>query len=442
MNATTLISARYLVPVRPRGQVLENHTVVVVDRRVLEVLPRTEAIVRHQEAAEVLLQDHVLLPGLINMHTHSPMSLLRGYADDLDMQTWLQKHIWPIESQLVCEEFVADGTRLAIAEMLRGGTTCFNELYFFPEVALDVVRNSGMRASLGFPVLEFPTNWSQSAEECLQKALRQLETGSSDDRIRFTLAPHAPYSVKDPAFREIAQLSRQWNIPVHLHLLETTYDLDHSTSEYSEHPLQRLDRLELLNDRLLAVHMTQLRHSDIPLLKERGVHVIHCPRSNLKLASGYCRIADLMNTGVNVTVGTDGAASNNRLDVLAETQLAALLAKGQNGDATCVDAFTQLEMMTINAARALGQGESLGSIEAGKWADLAALNLSQPETQPLHNVISQLAYAASSHQFTDVWVAGERLLNHGKLERLNMEEILHNAEQWRSRINSLTSQET
>jgi 5-methylthioadenosine/S-adenosylhomocysteine deaminase len=433
-----LISARHLVPVRPENQVLDNHTVVVQGSKILEILPRQEATQRYPEAVEKILDGHVLIPGLINMHSHAPMSLLRGYADDLDMQSWLQHHIWPVENTLVSERFVADGTRLAIAEMLRGGTTCFNDLYFFPEVAIAIVQETGIRASLGFPVLDMPTPWSKSAADCLDKATRQLQAARNnnrqDGRISFALAPHAPYSVNDDAFRQIAHLSAEWHIPVHLHLLETAYDISHSLAAYFERPLQRLDRLGVLNERLLAVHMTQLEKTDIPLLKERGVNVIHCPRSNLKLSSGYCPIADLLQAGVNVSVGTDGAASNNRLDILSETQIAGLLAKGQTGNAACVDAFTQLEMMTINAATALGQSEVLGSIQPGKWADMVALDLSQPETQPLHNVISQIAYAASSRQITDVWVAGRHLLQNGVLEHTDMTELLDNAAHWRKRI--------
>lgn len=441
MSSAFLISARYLVPVRPQHQVLENHTVIVKAGKILEILARQEAIERYPLASEKVLDNHVLLPGLINMHTHTPMSLLRGYADDLGMQRWLQDHIWPAESQHVSKQFVADGTRLAIAEMLRGGTTCFNDLYFYPEVTAAVVRETGIRASLGFPVLDLQTPWSNSAADCIKKAREYLSPilnngDEGEERISFTLAPHAPYSVNDVAFRAIAELTSEWEMPVHLHLLETAYDVSQSMAQYSERPLQRLERLGLLNHRLLAVHMTQLELADIPLLSERGVQVIHCPRSNLKLASGYCPIAPLLDAGVNVSVGTDGAASNNRLDLLSEAQLAGLLAKGQSGDAARVDAFTQLEMMTINAASALGQREMLGTIQPGKWADLAALDLAQPETQPLHNLISQIAYAASSNQFTDVWVAGEHLLQNSILIHTDLEEILDNAAQWRTRINA------
>lgn len=434
MSEIKLLSARYLIPVLPRRQVLRHHSVVLEGEKILELLPTPEARSRYPQAQETVLADHVLLPGLINMHTHSAMSLLRGYADDMDMQSWLQDRIWPVEAQFVSEQFVVDGTRLAIAEMLRAGTTCFNELYFFPEAMLEVIRESGVRVSMGLPVLEMPTVWSMSAKDCLEKGKKLFADHAGNNRISFALAPHAPYTVSDESFRIIAKRSKEWNIPVHLHLLETDFEIVQSMAEYSERPLQRMDRLGLLNNRLLAVHMTQLQPADIDLLSERGVRVIHCPHSNLKLSSGYCPVAALLDAGVNVSIGTDGAASNNRLDLLSEARTASLLAKGQTGDAASVDAFSLLEMLTINAAKALGQGELLGSIEPGKWADLAALDLAQPETQPVHNVISQIAYAASSRQFTDVWVAGQRLLRAGNLVKIDLAKVLRDADAWRVQI--------
>ncbi len=434
MSNVSLLSARYIVPVRPVNQVLQHHSVVLQNQKIKEVLPTAEARSRYQHAGETRLDHHVLLPGLINMHTHSPMTLLRGYADDVEMQTWLQNRIWSAENRHVSKSFVADGVRLAIAEMLRCGTTYFNEQYFFPEVMAEVVQECGIRATIGVPVLDVPTVWSSSAEDCLQKAEKLMTKTIVTDRLTFAFAPHAPYTVGDEAFSKIAKCSRDWNKQVNLHLLETSFDVSHSLAKYAQHPLQRLQRLGMLNHRLLAVHMTQLEQSDIELLADHGVHVIHCPRSNLKLASGHCPIADLLDAGVNVSIGTDGAASNNKLDLLLEAQTAVLLAKGQSGRATSVDAFTLVEMLTINAAKALGQDDTLGSIEAGKWADLVALNLSQPETQPIHNVVSQIAYAAASSQFTDVWVAGEPLLQNRVLTRMDLKSILDNAEAWQLRI--------
>lgn len=441
MNVVNLLSPRFLVPVRPRGQVLQNHSVVIQNQRILEILPTDEARNKYPGMEESVLADHVLMPGLVNMHTHSPMSLLRGYADDMGMQDWLKDRIWPVEDLFVSRQFVADGTRLAIAEMIRAGTTCFNENYFFPEAILETVQACGIRASIGLPVIDVPNKWAKSAEQCLAKDRELYFSSPHSERISFTLAPHAPYTVSDKAFAEIAQLSGDWDIPVHLHLLETEYDQVHSLAHYSEKPLLRLKRLGLLNERLLAVHMTQLNPNDFELLADSGVHVIHCPRSNLKLASGFCPVSQLLAGGINVAVGTDGAASNNRLDMLSECQAAALLAKGLSGDATSVDAFTMLEMMTLNGAEALGKAQELGTIEPGKWADLAALDLSAPETQPVHNVISQIAYSASSRQFTDVWVAGEPLLKDGKLTSMDLPQVLNNAEDWRVRIAATAGQD-
>lgn len=438
MSNVSLLSARYVVPVRPDNQVLQHHTVVVQDQKIREILPTAEARAQYQNAAETRLDHHVLLPGLINMHTHSPMTLLRGYADDMEMQSWLQDRIWPAENRHVSAAFVADGVQLAIAEMLRAGTTCFNEQYFFPEVMADVVHECGIRAVIGLPVFDVPTVWSSSAADCLAKAEKLIADLAVTDRLTLALAPHAPYTVGDESFLAIARLSRDYNMQVNLHLLETDYDVSHSLAEYSQRPLQRLQRLGLLNNRLLAVHMTQLEQADIELLADSGVHVIHCPRSNLKLASGYCPITELLDAGINVSIGTDGAASNNRLDLLSEAQTAVLLAKGQSGKAASVGAFALLEMLTINAAKALGQGDTLGSIEAGKWADLVALDLAEPETQPIHKVVSQIAYAAASSQFTDVWVAGEPLLQDRVLTRINLTEILDKAEAWRLRISAET----
>jgi len=300
----------------------------------------------------------------------------------------------------------------------------------------EVVMECGIRATISSPVLDVPTVWSSSAADCLRKAEMLMTAAVITDRLSFAFAPHAPYTVGDEAFSEIAQRSIKWNKKVNLHLLETCFDVSHSLAEYGERPLQRLQRLGLLNRRLLAVHMTHLEQADIQLLAENGVNVIHCPRSNLKLASGHCPVAALLDAGVNVSIGTDGAASNNKLDLLSEAQAAVLLAKGQSGKATSLNAFTLLEMLTINAAKALGQDDSLGSIEAGKWADLVALDLSQPETQPIHNVVSHIAYAAASSQFTDVWVAGEPLLQQRVLTRMNLSAILDNAESWRLRISA------
>jgi 5-methylthioadenosine/S-adenosylhomocysteine deaminase len=408
--------------------------VVLEDGLIRSILPHPDAARKYPGAEIIDLPGHVLLPGLINMHTHSPMSLLRGYADDMDLHTWLNEHIWPAEKKFVGPGFVADGTDLAIAEMIRGGTTCFNELYFFPDVMAESARKAGIRAVIGLPLLEFATAWAQDIEACFEKGLAVHEKWRGDTLIRIGFAPHSPYTVSNETLSRVAGLSTELDMRVHIHLLETKWDISHSLQHYGVRPLERLHDLGLLNSRLLAVHMTQLSMEDIELLGQTDVQVIHCPQSNLKLASGICPVADLIGAGVNVSIGTDGAASNNDLDMLSEVQTAALLAKGISGDVSAVNAFQALEMITINGARALGLEDRTGSIEVGKEADLCALDLSAPETQPLHHAVSQLIYAASSSQISDVWVAGKRLLSSGELTTLDLPAILAKAEHWRSRL--------
>ena len=434
MAPVTLILPRYIIPVRPHGQVLEGCGIVIAGDRIHSVCPELEARKSFPQASVVELNEHAVLPGLINMHTHSPMTLLRGYADDLALTEWLNQHIWPAESRFVDEQFVDDGTRLAIAEMIRSGTTCFNDNYFFPDVMARVATEAGMRAMIGFPLLDQATVWARNFDEYMGKARAVRDEFSGNHLVDFSLAPHAPYSVSDAGLDSIAMEVSANPIRVHLHCLETRFDLEHSLENYGVPPLERLSRHGLLNDNLIAVHMTQLAASDIEVLADKGTHVVHCPQSNLKLASGICPVAKLLEAGVNVSMGTDGAASNNNLDLLEEVRFAALLGKVASSDATAISAIEAVDMMTINGARALGLDEKIGSIEAGKQADLCAMNLKAPATQPLHNLHSQIVYAASSAQFTDVWVAGVRLLEDGALTSIDEPQVLGRATTWRTRM--------
>ncbi len=431
---TSMLLPRYLVPVRPRDVVLLDHAVVVLDGRIAAVEPRETAIERFPDADKLELPHHVLLPGLVNMHTHSAMSLLRGYADDLDLNTWLRDHIWPAERRWLSAEFVRDGTELAVAEMLRSGTTCFNEMYFFPEVIAEVVDAAGLRACIGSPVIEFETAWASGFDDYFDKAERLHRVLEGHSRLTVALAPHAAYTVTDEMLTRIADYSTRHGLPVHMHLLEIAWEIQHSLQEYGVRPLKRLEQLGLLNDRFLAVHMAHLGEDDFELLAATGVNVVHCPESNLKLASGFCPLSGLLRAGVNVSVGTDGAASNNNLDLFGELRTAALLAKGLAADPCVVDAMSALELVTINAAKALGLGHELGSIESGKSADLVALDLNWPETQPVHHVVSQVVYAASSRQVSDVWVCGRRLLDNGSLTTLDLPAIMAKAKAWNQRM--------
>lgn len=431
----TLLNARWIVPVEPEDRVLEHHAIAIQDGRILAILPREEAATHYRAETCLDLNRHVLIPGLINAHTHASMTLLRGLADDLPLMDWLQKHIWPAEARWVNPDFVRDGTQLAVAEMLRGGTTCFNDMYFFPEITAAVARECGMRACVGLIALEFPTTYARDLDEYLSKGLDLHASLQSDSLVRAAFAPHAPYTVSAPALERIGRLADELNIPIHIHVHETAAEVARFQADQGCRPLERLEQIGLLSARLLAVHMTQLEAVEIERLARAGAHVAHCPESNLKLASGFCPTARLDGAGVNVAIGTDGAASNNDLDLLGELRTAALLGKSVAGDAAALPATRVLRMATLNGARALGLAGETGSLEPGKAADIVAVELlGQPETEPVYHPVSQLVYAASRHQVTDVWVAGRRLLADRQLTTLDTTDLIQRARNWRQKI--------
>jgi len=405
-----LISPRWVVPVVPRGRVLEDHSIAVDRGRIVAIVPNAEVAGRFAPRERVALPSHALTPGRVNLHTHAAMTLLRGVGDDLPLMRWLQERIWPLEQALVSAEFVHDGARLAASEMLRSGTTCCSDMYFFPEAALRALRGAGMRAVAGIIAIEFPTAYAVDAEDYLRKGLAARDSFRDDALVGFTLAPHAPYTVSDATLTRIAVLAEELDLPVHIHLHETASEVAESVAQHGARPLARLARLGLVTERLIAVHAVHLERGEIALLAERGSSVAHCPASNLKLASGFAPVAAMLAAGVNLGIGTDGAASNNRLDMCAETRLAALLAKAVAEDATALPAAAALEAATLGGARALGLDRRIGSIEEGKEADLAAFDLSSLETSPIFNVLSQLVYAAGREHVTDVWVAGQSVV--------------------------------
>ncbi|BCO30348.1 N-ethylammeline chlorohydrolase [Thiohalobacter sp. COW1] len=429
-----LLHGRWVIPVEPDEQVLEHHCIAVNDGRILALLPSARAAQHYRAETELHLDHHALIPGLINAHTHTPMNLLRGLADDLPMMEWLHEHIWPAEQRWVNEEFVHDGGLLAMAEMLRGGITCFNDMYFFPEVTARAAAHLGMRACVGLIAIDFPTVYAGDADEYLAKGLALHDSYRNDPLIRTAFAPHAPYSVSDAPLQRIQTLADELDIPVHMHVHETADEVGQGLQQNGERPLARLDRLGLLSPALVGVHMTQLDDDEIARLAETGSHVVHCPESNLKLASGFCPAARLVAAGVNVALGTDGAASNNDLDLFSEMRTAALLGKAVSNDATALPAHTVLRMATLNGARALGLGAETGSLETGKWADITAVDLATLESQPVYHPVSQLVYAAGRHQVSDVWVAGRHLLKDRVLTGPDSDELLATAARWQAHL--------
>lgn len=433
-SADLVIVAPWIVPVEPDATVLEQHAVVVRDGRIAAILPENEALAGYPDAPREILEGHVLIPGLINTHAHSAMTLLRGIADDKPLMDWLTNHIWPLEQKWVGEAFVRDGVDLAMAEMIRGGVTTFNDMYFFPEVTALQAVQAGMRATIGMIVVDFPTAWARNPEEYIEKGLALRDTFRHESRIGFAFAPHAPYTVSDAPLVRIRTLADELDLPIHMHIHETEDEIAGSRKTCGMRPLNRLHQLGLLGPNLMAVHMTQLEDDEIRLLSETGVHVIHCPESNLKLASGFCPVAKLHDAGINVALGTDGAASNNDLDLLGEMRTAALLAKAVAKDASALPATQALAMATLAGAKALGIDETVGSLRPGKWADITAIQLDSIETQPLFNPISDLVYAASRHQVTNVWIEGRRVLKDRQLTTLDESEIRARIRIWRERL--------
>ena len=432
-QADTLIFADYIVPVLPRGQVLEDAAVAVSNGRISAILAAADAgAIEARE--EISLPGHALLPGFVNAHGHAAMSLLRGFADDLPLTPWLQDYIWPAEMQHVSPEFVRDGTDLAIAEMIRSGTTCFSDMYFFPNVVAERVEHAGLRCQLTFPIFDFPSAWGQDADDYISKGLALRDDLKHSDRVQVVFGPHAPYTVNDDAMKRVAVLANELDLPVHIHLHETAQEVEDALAATGQRPIARLYDMGLIGPRTQCVHMTALEAEDITLLADNGSHVIHCPESNMKLASGRCPVSRLLAEGVNVALGTDSAASNNDLSMLGEMRSAALLGKLGEEDASALPAETVLAMATIHGARALGLQDDLGSIEVGKFADLIAVDLAHPETQPLYHPISQLVYAADSAQVTHSWVAGKPLMTDREIAHMDLQEVLYRAGRWGQRI--------
>ena len=429
-----LIEARWVVPVNPPGRVLDHHCVAVRDGRILDVLPAAQAQAAYHAAERVALPRHALIPGLVNLHTHAAMALLRGYADDMALMPWLQGRIWPAEARHVAPQFVYDGTLLACAEMLRAGITCFNDMYYFPGEAARAALDMGMRAALGLIVIEAPSAYATDADDYVAKGLALRDELREHQLLSFCMAPHAPYTVSDKMFSRLITLAEELDLPVHMHVHETLAEVEQSQAQFGVRPLERLARLGLVSPSLLAVHMTQLLEAEIAHLAASGAHVLHCPESNLKLASGFCPVHKLLSAGVNVALGTDGAASNNDLDMFGEMRTAALLAKAVANDASALPAAQALRMATLNGARALGLGDDTGSLEKGKAADIVAVRLDAIECQPFYNVISQLVYATGRDKVSDVWVAGRQLLKERELLTVDASAVLARAQGWRTRI--------
>lgn len=401
------IDACWIAPVTQANRLLENFSVIVKQGVIVDVLPTLHVKDKYSAVTNIKLDEHILIPGLINLHSHAAMNLMRGIADDIALMNWLNDHIWPLEAQALSGRFVSDGALLACAEMLKGGITCFNDMYFFPEATAQAATKAGMRAQIGLGVIDFPSPYASDADDYLLKGLNARDQWRGNSLISSCIAPHAPYTISNQTFEKVITYAEQLGLGIHTHLHETQDEIVQSIKQFNMRPIKRLAELGVLGPSLVAAHCVHMNDEDMQLMQEYGCHIAHCPTSNLKLASGIAPVADMLSRNINIGLGTDGVASNNRLDMFAEMRMAALLSKGSSGDATAVPAEQALEMATINGARALGLESQIGSIEIGKFADLTAVKLSDIETMPCYDPISHLVYAAGREHVTHVWVQGE-----------------------------------
>jgi 5-methylthioadenosine/S-adenosylhomocysteine deaminase len=434
-HCDTLISVDWCIPVEPDRQVLENCSVAVSDGRIIAVLPTSDARATFEAGVIIDRPGHVLIPGFVNTHTHAAMTLMRGLADDLPLDRWLREAVWPAEARWAGAEMVRDGTRLAIAELLSSGCTCFSDQYYFPEIVAETAADMSVRAMVGTPVTDFPTRWAASPAECLDKGTDLVHDPFADHPLISTcFAPHSTLTVSNATFADLRVLADQLDKPVQIHLHESRHEVLTSVSETGKRPVERLRDLGLVNSSLMAVHAVHFTEDEIQLLADSGVVVAHCPRSNLKLADGIAPVQDMLDAGITVGLGTDGAASNNVLDMPGEMRTAALLAKARSDDAAALPAAAALRMATLEGAKALGLGEVTGSIEAGKWADLVCVDLMHLNSQPVYDPLSQVVYTAQPHQVRDVWVAGRQQMEDGQLTHIDTNEILRRASEWQQRM--------
>ena len=426
-----LIQCRWCIPVAPSDAPIDDAAIAVAGERIVAVGPRAEVEGAFAPQTVISLDRHAVIPGLVNAHGHAAMTLLRGAAEDLPLQEWLGKVIWPLEAAHLSRDYVRDGTDLALAEMLSMGITTFSDMYYFPDEVARCAARAGMRAEVAFPVLDFPNVWSRNADEALHKGMALYDDYRDDPLIGMVFGPHAAYTVSREALEKTAMYAEELNRPVQTHLHENAAEVADARSRVGQSWIYYLHELGLLSPSLQAVHMTQLTDHELDLVALHNVNVIHCPHSNLKLASGICPVERLSEAGVNVALGTDGAASNNALDLLAEARLAALLAKQTAGDTTKADAARMLRMATLGGARALGLDDETGSLEPGKLADIVAFDLGAPRFAPVRDPVSTLIHGAPSGAVSHVWVGGRCLYEDRGFTTLDIDAIGARAERWR-----------
>jgi 5-methylthioadenosine/S-adenosylhomocysteine deaminase len=433
-----LICAKWIIPCEKEHTVLEDHALAINDGKIVGILPQAQAKQQYSAKQTQEFGEHAIMPGLINSHTHLAMNWFRGLADDLALMNWLNNYIWPAERKWVSHEFVKDASLFAMAEMIRCGSTCFNDMYFFLQATAEAADVAGIRGHIGMTVIDFPTAWAKDTNEYFTKGLEFLSQYKNHDRISVTMAPHAIYTVGEPTLLRVKEIAEEHKLKINMHIQETADEVNQSVAQTGKRPLRRLHDIGFISPQLIVIHMTQINDEDMEILQVTKPNVIHCPESNMKLASGICPIEKLRSAGINVALGTDGAASNNDLNMLGEIRSAALLAKLGTGNPESLPAYEALKLATIHGAKALGIDHITGSLTVGKAADFIAIDLDEIETLPLYHPTSHIVYTASSRQVSDVWVAGKQLMKNRQLTTLDEGALKDKAKYWSKKISSIS----
>lgn len=429
-----IIRGEYVLPMDEKLTIIKDGAVAVIGEKILEVGTYDEIAKKYYSSSVIEGEGNVVLPGLINTHTHAAMVYFRGMADDLPLTEWLKNHIWPAENRWLSSEFVFDAVELACLEMLKGGVTTYNDMYFYEDAAGRAAKRLGMRAVLGVGILDFPSKSAGTTDEYFANAESFIKDWKGDELITPCIAPHALYTCGTESLKRARRVADKYDIPLHIHLSETKWEVNEIKNRYRMTPVEYLDSLGFLDKRVLAAHCIWVEDNEIELLAKRKVGISHCMESNLKLASGFAPVVTMLMAGIKVTFGTDGAASNNDLNILSEMSTTAKVHKALADNPTVLDAKTVLLMATRWGAEVLGLGDKTGSIEKGKIADIIAINLKKPHLTPLYNVYSHIVYAAMASDVETVMVNGKIVVNDRKLVSADEEEILAKARKWQEKI--------
>ncbi|KAA0257432.1 amidohydrolase family protein [Deferribacter autotrophicus] len=428
----TAIYAKYIYY---DGKIVEDSYLLINDEKVEKVV---KEIPENQKYDYKIIErsNSAIFPGFINTHTHLPMVYFRGLADDLPLMEWLQKYIWPAENRWLSDEFVYDATLLAACELIKSGTICANDMYFYSDSIAQALINAGVKGVLGAGVLDFPTKFAKNPDEYLDKAKLLIEKYRDNDLINIAICPHAPYTVSPENYKKCIAFAERYGLVIHTHLAETEWEVNEIYNKYGKTPLKLMDEVGMLDTKSIFAHMVHLTDEEIEVAGKKKVNISHCLESNFKLASGFARVKELLDKGANVSIGTDGAASNNDLDILVEASVVTKFHKAYSGDATALDAKTALDMLTINAAKGLYL-ENTGQIKEGNFADFIIVNLDKVHLQPLYNPVSQLIYAAKSSDITDVFINGKHIMENRKILTIDEEEVLDKAKYWGKKISGV-----